>query len=45
MGKAREVYEGKEYNRQVEGAKIALAHGWGGAIQFHNVMILSSNPD
>ncbi len=27
--------------RQVEGAEIGLAHGWGGAIQFHTVMILS----
>jgi acetyl-CoA C-acetyltransferase len=28
--------------RQVEGAEWALAHGWGGGIQFHTVMIVSS---
>lgn len=28
--------------RQVEGSSWALAHGWGGGIQFHTVMIVSS---
>jgi acetyl-CoA C-acetyltransferase len=32
----------KADQRQVEGAKWALAHGWGGGIQFHTVMIVSS---
>jgi acetyl-CoA C-acetyltransferase len=33
---------GKAERRQAEGAKWALAHGWGGAIQFRTVMIVSS---
>jgi len=32
----------KADQRQVEGAKWALAHGWGGGIQFHTVMVVSS---
>ena len=32
----------KADQRQVEGAEWALAHGWGGGIQFHTVMIVSS---
>lgn len=27
---------------QIEGAETALAHGWGGGIQFHTLMIVSS---
>lgn len=34
--------KGEADKRQVEGAKWALAHGWGGGIQFHTVMIVSS---
>jgi acetyl-CoA C-acetyltransferase len=34
---------GKADKRQVPGAKTALAHGWGGGIQFHTVMIVSNN--
>lgn len=33
---------GKADKRQVAGAKTALAHGWGGGIQFHTIMIVSS---
>jgi acetyl-CoA C-acetyltransferase len=33
---------GRADRRQVGGARTALAHGWGGAIQFHTVMILGS---
>ncbi|MCB1304303.1 MAG: hypothetical protein KDK37_08495 [Leptospiraceae bacterium] len=36
---------GKAGDRQVPDAKIGLAHGWGGAIQFHTIMILSSDPE
>lgn len=36
---------GRAGDRQVPGAKIGLAQGWGGAIQFHTVMILSSDRD
>jgi len=36
---------GKAEKRQVEGAKLALAHGWGGGIQFHCVMILGKQPN
>jgi len=32
-------------DRQVQGAEIGLAHGWGGAIQFHTVMIMSKEKD
>ncbi|MBE7437808.1 MAG: thiolase domain-containing protein [Spirochaetales bacterium] len=32
-------------DRQVPGAEIGLAHGWGGAIQFHTVMILSGEKE
>lgn len=35
--------QGKAGERQVAGVRTALAHGWGGAIQFHTVMILSSD--
>lgn len=33
---------GKADKRQVPGAKLSLGHGWGGAIQFHTIMIFSS---
>lgn len=33
---------GKADERQVPGAKLSLGHAWGGAIQFHTVMIFSS---
>lgn len=33
---------GKAGDRQVEGARWAMAHGWGGAIQFHTCMVISS---
>lgn len=33
---------GKAGAHQIEGAKTALAHGWGGWLQFHTIMILSS---
>ena len=36
---------GRAEKRQIEGAKLSLAHGWGGAIQFHTVMILGSEPN
>ena len=36
---------GRAGDRQVPGAKIGLAQGWGGAIQFHTVMILSSDKE
>ncbi len=32
---------GRAGDRQVPDAEIGLAHGWGGAIQFHTVMLLS----
>lgn len=32
-------------DRQVHGAEIGLAHGWGGAIQFHTTMLLSREKD
>ncbi len=35
---------GRADKRQIPGARVALAHGWGGAIQFHTIMILSSDP-
>ncbi len=34
---------GRAGDRQVPGAQISLGHGWGGGIQFHTVMIFSSN--
>lgn len=36
---------GRAGDRQVPNARIGLAQGWGGAIQFHTVMILSSDKD
>lgn len=36
---------GKAGERQVPNAEIGLAHGWGGAIQFHTIMILSGEKD
>jgi len=33
---------GKAGDRQVPGAKLSLGHGWGGAIQFHTIMVFSS---
>lgn len=35
----------KGEDRQVDGAKIGLAHGWGGAIQFHTLMLQSRDED
>jgi acetyl-CoA C-acetyltransferase len=32
-------------DRQVDSARIGLAHGWGGAIQFHTVMLLAKDED
>jgi len=32
-------------DRQVPGVEVGLAHGWGGAIQFHVLMLLSSHKD
>ncbi|RME89179.1 MAG: thiolase domain-containing protein [Candidatus Hydrogenedentota bacterium] len=32
-------------DRQVEGARVGLAHGWGGFIQFHTVMIQSKEEE
>lgn len=34
---------GRAGQHQIEGARTALAHGWGGGIQFHTVMIASSD--
>ncbi len=34
---------GRADKRQVPGARTSLGHGWGGAIQFHTVMIFSSD--
>jgi acetyl-CoA C-acetyltransferase len=31
-----------EASNQIEGAKVALAHAWGGTLQFHALMILSA---
>lgn len=36
---------GRAGDRQVPDVEVGLAHGWGGAIQFHTVMILSKNKD
>jgi acetyl-CoA C-acetyltransferase len=33
---------GKAGAHQVEGAKLSLGHGWGGAIQFHTIMVFGS---
>ncbi len=35
---------GKAEKRQVPDVRNALAHGWGGGIQFHTVMILGKEP-
>ena len=46
MARKAEAYlqvTGKAGERQVKGAKIALGHGWGGAIQFHTIMIISKD--
>jgi acetyl-CoA C-acetyltransferase len=32
---------GRAGEHQIEGARTALAHGWGGGIQFHTLMIVS----
>jgi acetyl-CoA C-acetyltransferase len=34
---------GRAGEHQIEGARTALAHGWGGGRQFHTVMIVSAN--
>ena len=36
---------GKAGDRQVPNVEVALAHGWGGAIQFHTVTIMSKEKD
>lgn len=36
---------GRAGDRQLENVEVGLAHGWGGAIQFHTVMILSKEQD
>jgi acetyl-CoA C-acetyltransferase len=33
---------GRAGEHQIEGARTAIAHGWGGGIQFHTLMIVSS---
>jgi acetyl-CoA C-acetyltransferase len=35
---------GKAGDRQVPNVRVALGHGWGGAIQFHTLMIFSRDP-
>ena len=42
VGEAALQVMGKAGERQVPGAKTALSHGWGGAVQFNGVMILSN---
>jgi len=32
---------GRAGDRQIPDVRIGLAHGWGGAIQFHSISILS----
>ncbi len=32
---------GRAGDRQIKDAEVGLAHGWGGAIQFHTVMVMS----
>ncbi len=36
---------GRAGDRQVKDAEIGLAHGWGGAIQFHTIMVMSKEKD
>ncbi len=36
---------GKAGDRQVADVEVGLAHGWGGAIQFHTVMLMSKEKD
>lgn len=36
---------GRAGDRQVANAEVGLAHGWGGAIQFHVVMIMSKEKE
>ena len=36
---------GRAGDRQVANAEVGLAQGWGGAIQFHTVMIMSKEKD
>lgn len=36
---------GRAGDRQVHNVQVGLAHGWGGAIQFHTVMIMSTERD
>lgn len=42
VGEAALQVMGKAGDHRVPGAKVALAHGWGGAVQFNGVMILSA---
>jgi hypothetical protein len=32
-----------EASNQVDGAEVALAHAWGGTLQFHALMLVSSH--
>lgn len=36
---------GRAGEHQVKDAEIGLAHGWGGAIQFHTIMVMSKEKD
>jgi acetyl-CoA C-acetyltransferase len=36
---------GRAGEHQVKGVQRALAHAWGGALQFHALAILSSSPE
>jgi acetyl-CoA C-acetyltransferase len=36
---------GRAGERQVKDAEIGLAHGWGGAIQFHTLMVMSKEKE
>ena len=36
---------GRAGERQVKDAEIGLAHGWGGAIQFHTLMLMSKEKE
>ena len=36
---------GKAGERQVKNAEVGLVHGWGGAIQFHTIMVMSGEKE